>query len=82
MDNCPNCKSSWVGEEIPEDIRSNYYGTHWRREIGIDGGYIGVYDGVVAIRCPDCGEEFPRGSSKLALELFEKYKAIVWKKTF
>lgn len=55
-----------------------FYGTtNWRREIGIDGGYLGVYDGIVALRCPDCGEEFPRDNSKWALEMFEKYKELI-----
>lgn len=76
MNNCPKCKSSWIGDKIPDDIAHNYYGTHWRREIGIDGGRMGIYDGVVAYRCPDCGEDFPRDNSKWALELFEKYKKL------
>lgn len=63
--------------QVADDIAHNYYGTHWRREIGIDGGYMGIYDGIVAVRCPDCLEEFPRGSEPWALELFEKYKEAV-----
>ena len=74
MNNCPKCKVSWIGEPIPDDIKEHYSGTHWRREIGIDGGYMGIYDGIVALKCPDCKEEFPRGNSKWALELFEKYQ--------
>lgn len=74
MDNCPKCKSNWIGEEIPYSMRLFYGGTHWRREIGIDGGYMGIYDGIVAIRCPDCGEEFPRDNSKLAKKMFKEYK--------
>lgn len=81
MDKCPKCGVSWIGDEIPEDIRHHYSGTHWRREIGIDGGYMGIYDGTVAIRCPDCGEEFPRDNSEWALELFEKYKEMTKDKT-
>ena len=75
--NCPHCGVSWVGGEIPEDIRHYYDGTHWMRQIGIDGGYIGVYDGVVAYRCPDCGEDSPRNDSAWAKELFEKYQRVV-----
>lgn len=77
MDNCPKCNSNWIADEIPERMREYYAGTHWRREIGIDGSMLGVYDGIVALRCPDCGEEFPRGESKWAQELFEKYKEAV-----
>lgn len=77
MDKCPGCNSSWVGDEIPKDIQQYYSGTHWKREIGIDGGYIGVYDGTVALRCPDCNEEFPVNSTKWRHELFEKYKKVL-----
>ena len=38
---------------------------------------MGVYDGIVAIRCPDCLEEFPRDSEPWSLEMFEKYKEAV-----
>lgn len=77
MDNCPKCNSSWIGEEIPEEYRK-YYGsaTHYRRDILIDGGFLGIYDGGVAIRCPDCQEEFPRGNSQWSLEMFTQYKNI------
>ena len=76
MDNCPKCHSSWIGEKIPEDIANHYSGTHWKREIGIDGGFIGVYDGIVALKCPDCSEEFPRNESNRALEMFDRYKKV------
>ena len=79
MDNCPKCKSNWLGESIPQNIAHHYYGTHFKREIGIDGGYIGVYDGIVALKCPDCSEEFPRDNSKWALNLFDKYKKVIKK---
>lgn len=42
--------------------------------IGIDGGYAGIYDGIVAIRCTKCQCEFPRCDSPWALEMFEKYQ--------
>ncbi len=74
MDNCPKCTSSWIGEPIPLDIVEHYVGTHWKREIGIDGGYMGIYDGVVAIQCPDCKEFVPRNDSPWALDLFNKFK--------
>jgi rRNA maturation protein Nop10 len=68
MDNCPKCGSNWIGDPILGNEES-----HWRREIGIDGGYMGLYDGLVAIRCPDCGEEFPVSQHPVHLELFDKY---------
>jgi phage FluMu protein Com len=74
MDKCPKCKSNWIGEEIPYSMRLFYGGTHWRREIGIDGGMLGIYDGIIAYKCPDCKEEFPRSNAPWALEMFEKYK--------
>ena len=73
-DNCPSCGAEFIGDPIPKDIAKHYAGTHWRRDIAIDGGYMGIYDGCVAMRCPDCGHEFPRDDSKWALDLFNKYK--------
>jgi hypothetical protein len=72
-DNCPNCNASFIGDPIPEDIVSDYMGTHWRNEIGIDGSHLGIYDGIVAFKCHNCGYEFPRGNSDWALSLFNKY---------
>lgn len=74
MDNCPKCNANWIGEEITKDMRHLYGVTHSRREIGIDGGMLGIYDGLVALRCCDCEEEFPRNNELWALEMFEKYK--------
>ena len=81
MNNCPKCKSDWTGEEIPEKNR-HYYGgaTHYKRDILIDGGFLGIYDGAVAIKCPDCGEEFPRNGSHWAMEMFNKYKEVTGEK--
>lgn len=77
MDSCPKCKSSWKGELIPKKDRKHYSGTHFMRSIGIDGGYMGIYDGMVAIRCPDCHADFPRDKSQWGKEMFDKYlKAI------
>lgn len=75
-DNCPNCNISFIGEKIPENIAEYYARTHWRKEIGIDGGYIGIYDGIVAYMCPECKWEFPVSNSKWAIEMFEKYQKI------
>lgn len=74
MNNCPHCNTNLIGDPIPEDIVENYSGTHWRREIAIDGGWAGIYDGVVAYRCPDCAGEWPRSDSDWAKELFRRYK--------
>lgn len=73
-DNCPKCCVNFNGDPIPEDIQHHYAGKFWRREIGIDGGRIGIYDGIVAFCCPDCKEVFPRSDSTWALEMFDKYK--------
>lgn len=73
MDNCPKCNSSWIGEPIPKHMVKHYAGTHWKREIGIDGGYMGIYDGIVAYLCPDCKEYVPRNESGWAKEMLNKY---------
>lgn len=74
IDNCPDCGVSFIGDPIPEDMVKHYAGTHWRNEIAIDGGYMGIYDGIVAHKCHECGHEFPRNRSKWAISLFKKYK--------
>lgn len=73
MKQCPSCKSSWVGDKIPEESRHLYASDYFGREIGIDGGFMGIYDGIVAIACPDCGEQFPKNDSEWAKELFNKF---------
>jgi hypothetical protein len=77
MNSCPKCNISWIGEPIPKDPHDLRTGGHYGREISIDGGYMGIYDGIVALRCPDCGHECPRNSSPWALELFEKYQKVL-----
>jgi hypothetical protein len=72
-ENCPKCNSSWIGEPIPQEYLENYSGTHWKREIGIDGGYMGIYDGLVALLCPDCGEYSPVSDHRIHLEMFNKF---------
>jgi predicted RNA-binding Zn-ribbon protein involved in translation (DUF1610 family) len=74
MNNCPSCGVSWLGEPISKDIADQYDTSYWKREIGIDGGYVGVYDGVVALKCPDCGHECPRDESEWAKDSFEAYQ--------
>lgn len=76
MDNCPKCNISLIGGEIPKEIAHYYTDTYWRRETGIDGGMMGLYDGIVAFRCPDCGHEWPRDKSEWAKGLFLSYLEI------
>lgn len=76
-DNCPKCDANFQGEPIPENIREHYSEPYfWRREIGIDGFMLGLYDGTVAIQCPDCKSEFPRGESDWAKDLFKQYQEL------
>jgi len=77
MENCPKCKVSWIGDKIPDNIAHHYSGTHWQREIGIDGGYMGIYDGIVAYRCPDCNEYFPVSEDSFHKEVFTKFLDIL-----
>lgn len=76
-DNCPKCNANLNGDPIPEDIVESYSGTHWRREIGIDGGMMGIYDGLVALECPDCKHHFPVSSHPVHIDLFKKYQELV-----
>lgn len=72
---CPACGSNWDGGPIPKDIQHLYSPPHrWGREISIDGGALGIYDGVVAVQCPDCKKYFPRNRSRWACEMFLKFK--------
>ena len=80
FDNCPKCESSFIGEPIPaKDV--DFFGgkTHFRREIGIDGGMMGIYDGIVAYKCPDCGYLFPIDSSSGGKVLFNSYINLIKK---
>lgn len=72
-DKCPHCNVSLLGDPIPKNSLKCYNTTHWRREIGIDGGYIGIYDGIVAYKCPDCEKYFPRDQSDWAQKLFNEF---------
>ena len=74
MDNCPGCGVSWIGGEIPKKQQHLYSGKHWKREIGIDGGMINIYDGLVALKCPDCHEYFPVSNHPFHQEVFTKFK--------
>jgi hypothetical protein len=87
MNNCPYCNVSFIGDPIPEDMRyyvdsdgvkqTAYSGTHWRLEIGIDGGYMGIHDGIVAYRCFSCKQDFPRCDEPWALDMFKQYKDFI-----
>ena len=71
---CPHCGANWDGADIPKESQQYYGGsTKFGRQIGIDGGYMGIYDGVVAWECPDCNKFSPRGDSEWAMELFERF---------
>lgn len=55
---CPACGVSWIGEEIPAELRSHHGGrSRYRRSIGI---YDLRLDQRIAIACPDCGAVFDR----------------------
>lgn len=58
MNNCPHCKVSLIGEEIPEEMREHYSAPYvWKREIGLE--YPGKYDGIWEYMCPDCEGKWP-----------------------
>jgi predicted RNA-binding Zn-ribbon protein involved in translation (DUF1610 family) len=58
LHNCPACGATWIGDEIPPDIRHHYgVASHFRRSIGI---YDMELDMTIAIACPDCGAMFDR----------------------
>lgn len=42
----------------------------------IDGGRAGIYDGVVAIQCQQCGHEFPRSDHEWAKDMFRRYQEL------
>lgn len=56
-ENCPKCQADLQGDEIPEESRHLYGGTHFRRVIGISSREL---DRVIAWRCPDCDYEEER----------------------
>ena len=74
---CPN-GCDLRGGKLPEkDL--GYYGegtTHYSRMIGIDGGYPGIYDGVIAWTCPECyviWNRFGKKFDKRRYELTEDF---------
>jgi len=52
---CPHCLSDLTGDEIPEEHRHNFGGTHFSRRIGVVDN-----DRVQYWECPDCGGQWPR----------------------
>ena len=62
---CPHCGANWDGREEANVV----YG----RQTGIDGSRFGVYDGLVAWKCPDCDQYSPVNESPLSLELFYEF---------
>lgn len=55
---CPHCKKSFQGTEIPDEYRSRHGGTHYSLIIGVE--LRGVYDGTAYWQCPFCGWAFHR----------------------
>ena len=56
---CPHCGVSLIGNEIPEENRHLFGGaTHFYRDILVS--VLGVYDGYLFHRCPDCKGEWHR----------------------
>jgi len=56
--NCPECKTSWIGDPIPEKDRAVFgKSTHFRRVIAI---ISRERDRCTHYKCPDCGVEFDR----------------------
>lgn len=77
VDNCPDCNFNFIGKPIPEEIRHLYgSATNWRNEVAISGFMLGIYDGTIAYKCPNCGALFPRDDSEWALGLFNEFLAI------
>ena len=86
--NCPHCGASLDGGLIGPELNSPYEcdgetiypygkGAHWERQIGIE--VSGVYDGILAYRCPDCAGTWPSAVGALKVDkkskttLYEKY---------
>lgn len=58
LDQCPECNSSWIGEEIPESDQ-RYFGNvkFFKRIIGISDF---SRDCVTLWQCPDCSQQWDR----------------------
>jgi len=56
LNECPKCKSSWIGDPIPEHQREFFgFATHFKRELGQTWN-----DHVQRWHCPDCKAVFDR----------------------
>jgi len=56
---CPECKTSWVAGDIPEEHREHYSPPYkYSRLIGIE--LRGKYDGVSYWQCPECKTKWNR----------------------
>lgn len=58
---CEKCGASFVGPEIPLEIRHLFGGhTHWDRKIAI---VDQIKDCYTHLECPDCGHRWERGNN-------------------
>lgn len=60
---CPECLTSWQGEEIPPEHRGTSGLTHYSLLIGVE--VLGGYDGISYWRCPHCAAEWNRWTGAL-----------------
>ena len=59
--NCPHCNADLTGDPIPEKDLELFGGaTHFDRKIGVE--ILGT-DMVCYWKCPECGEEWERGTN-------------------
>ncbi|WP_027416259.1 hypothetical protein [Aneurinibacillus terranovensis] len=54
---CPKCNANLTGEEIPDELKEHYAGTHWSKKI-IIAPYIGADS--VAFQCPYCKHQWKK----------------------
>jgi predicted Zn-ribbon and HTH transcriptional regulator len=55
-DTCPHCKTSLIGDPIPEEHREAFGGaTHGSRLLSL---YDRSKDRTIAFQCPDCKERW------------------------
>lgn len=57
-ENCPECKISFQGAEIPKEHQWSFFATHFSKKIGTE--VPGVYDGVSKWMCFSCKHEWNR----------------------
>ena len=62
--NCPSCRVSWCGGDIPKKSREHYAPPYkWSRVIGVEDPM--KYDGISYYKCPDCKAMFDRWTGEL-----------------